>query len=68
VVSRVLLAVTAPPALLSFGMDLLWAMTSFRDVRRRFFSASNAGALNVLGDRPDKARQFSRNRGRDHGG
>ena len=30
---RVLLAVTLPPALLSFGMDVLWAMTSFRDVR-----------------------------------
>ena len=31
--SRVLLAVTRPPALLSFGMDVLWAMTSFLDVR-----------------------------------
>ena len=66
--SRVLLAVTVPPALLSFGMDVLWwAMTSFRDAAIDL-SASSAGDLNVFGDRPGKTRQFSSDRGRDHSG
>ena len=65
--ARVLLAVTVPPALLSFGRcvvgdDLLFVMSVID------LSASRAHDLNVLGDRPGKARQFSSDRGRDHCG
>jgi hypothetical protein len=65
--ARVLLAVTVPPALLSFGMDVLWAVPPFV-MSVLDLSASGARDLNLLGDGPGKARQFSSDRGRDHGG
>ena len=51
----VLLAVTVPPALPSFGCvdvgaDLLGVMCNPQ------FSASRAGSLHLFGDRPDEAR------------
>src|SRR5208282_2932129 len=65
--SRVLLAVTVPPALLSFGWTCCRrcppCVMSVIDL-----SASNAGDLYVFGDRPNKARQLSSDRSRDHSG
>ena len=63
--ARVLLAVTVPPALLSFGQivvgdDLLFVMSAID------LSASRVSGLNVFGDRPGKGRQFSSDRGGDH--
>src|SRR5271166_6488626 len=44
------------------GDDLLFMMSAVD------LSASSVSGLNVFGDRPGKARQFSSDRARDHGG
>src|SRR5277367_5519533 len=64
--TRVFLAVTAPPALLSFGWMYYWRWTSLpeSDVD---LSASSGGDLHEFGDRPHKPRQLAGDRGRDDG-
>src|SRR6266567_7826484 len=63
--ARVLLAVIVPPALPSFGcVGAAAVLPDLMFLPKRI--ASSTGVLRLPGDRPNKARQFARDRGRHH--